>query len=175
MKKWILIILISFCVMTGCSDTSSYAQIDIYKNYYQAISEMTKFEEESDYYTLSGEIQQSDSGTYLYYIILDDPKIAMYDVVMMAVENHIAYESSVKMMPSIGIFDDTYSLIPNQVNKEAGYAKGIVISGETDSESVSLNLVVEWKDKNKAITSRIFHSILIDSSGLQFVDESAVS
>ena len=40
---------------------------------------------------------QWDDGTYRYYVIFDEPKISMYDIVIMTVENGKPYEESVKM------------------------------------------------------------------------------
>ncbi len=174
MKKVLLFITI-LGILTGCSSrTKNTVQMDIYESYYQSISETTKFTEESRFYTLSAEITQTKDGKYSYYIVLDQPHIAMYDVVMMAVENHISYDASVKMMPSIGIFDEPCNLVPNQINVDNGYAEGIVISGESQDPQVSLNLLVEWKDQSEKKTSRLFHSIRIDADGLHFVEESAV-
>jgi hypothetical protein len=89
----------------------------------------------------------------------------MYDCVVFIVENNILYSEAVKMMPCMGIFDDKVSMVPNQVNKEAGYVKGISVSGSCSEESVYLHILVEWKDRNRKDTYREFHSYLMSPAG----------
>ena len=92
----------------------------------------------------------------------------MYDVVMLAVEDDIPFDSAEKMMPSIGVFEKKdYSLVPFQTRVTAGYVKGLVISGECDQPSVNLKLMVEWRDQSRKNSVREYLAFTLDSSGYE--------
>ena len=92
----------------------------------------------------------------------------MYDVVLMGDENNIEYSEAKKMMPSIGLLSDKYSLIPFQSNSEKNYVKGLVISGESKEASVQLKLLVEWSNRLRDKQYREFFDITLDESGISF-------
>lgn len=167
--KKIFFILTSMCiVLTGCTkkDDKADAEAALYESYYESISSNEIFITQSNYYSLSGEIVQINDGTYRYSIILDSPQVAMYNVVMMAVENDIPYMNATKMMPSIGILDDQYSLVPYQSNSSRNYVKGLVISGESDTSSVNIKLLVEWTNRSHEKEFREFWSFSLDENGI---------
>ena len=167
MKKIYCLFLSTLLVLSGCS--SKKQALSLYEAYYQIISENTEYVEESSNYSLSYEVEKSDDGNYYYYIFLDSPTISMYDVVMMAIENDVSYSSNLKMVPSIGIFDGNYNLVPNQINKDKGYVKGLVISGESEEDTIHIKLMVEWKNKNRDKTSREFHNVELTENGYSYV------
>lgn len=150
-------------MLAGCSkkDTDQAAKAVVYETYYRTLEDTTSFTDGSEYYTISTEMASLPDGTYRYYIIVDEPKVAMYDVVMLAIEEGVLYDSSDKMMPSIGIYDSVNSMIPGQVNSSAGFVKGMVISGECTDPEVDLRLLVEWKDKTKEKSTREFITLHI--------------
>lgn len=180
MRK-ITVILSLICVvfLSGCNtskkeDTAvSKAKQEEYETYYNAVLENPVFAGSSTNYDISLEMNRVPDGTYRYYVIVDDAKTAMYDVVMIAVENDTPYDSAVKMMPSSGIFEDPVSLIPGQVNKKDGYAKGIVMSGETDQKSVNLKILIEWSNQDLTEKSREFLSFQLTPDGVQTADQEA--
>lgn len=165
MKRWTGLFL-SCLLLTGCTgkDTEPAALVK-YRSYYTAISECTDFTEESSSYSLGLEMAASEGEGFSYYIVVDEPRVSMYDVVVMAVEDDIPYSSAADMMPSIGIFDGPYTMIPNQVNREDGYVKGVVASGFSGSEPVSLKILVEWKDRYKENTYRDFYHVSLSCDG----------
>lgn len=120
--------------------------MDEYETYYVEVQSNGHYESSSKNFDLSMEMTQVDDGSYRYYVILDNPRTAMYSVMMIAVENDIPYDACDKMVPSFGIFEDRVSLVPGQINTDEGYVKGISISGETKEAEVSLKLLVRWKD-----------------------------
>lgn len=172
MRK-ITVLLCSICMLflSGChtqkkvGTTVSKAKQEEYETYYNAVLENPVFAESSPDFDISLEMNQVPDGTYRYYVILDHAKTAMYDVVMIAVENDTPYDSADKMMPSSGIFEDPVSLIPGQVNKKDGYAKGIVLSGETDQKSVNLKILTEWSNQDHTEKSREFLSFHLTPEG----------
>ncbi len=160
MRKKLTAVLAAVLILAGCrSGKNTDTGMVNYEGYFRAVEANAKFEESSLYYTVSTEMNQMADGTYRYYLIIDEPKIAMYDIVILAVENNAEFERTSKMMPSSGIFDDAVSMIPGQVNSAAGYVKGIALSGETDQPTVELRVQVRWNDKNRQKETREFLTV----------------
>ena len=157
-------------VMVGCQNNTNSSSETSYEVYYRVIEENTSFKNESDYYTISGEMVEMDDGTYRYYIIIDEPKVTMYDVIILMVEDDIPYETNTKMMPSSGIFEKPVCMVPNQVNTEDGFVKGIVLSGETNKGVVKIEMVVEWQNSGRTITTRDFISFNLNVRGIQYTE-----
>ncbi|MBR2811809.1 MAG: hypothetical protein IKD69_10545 [Solobacterium sp.] len=160
MKKMLLICLTAVTILTGCrpKTTADDANLDAYRTYFDSIVYNSQFTSSSEYYSISTEMVKIREGSFRYYVFFDEPQVSMYDVIILAIENDMAYNEE-KMMPSIGIFDSRYSMIPYQVNLDEGYVKGIVISGECSEPQLQLKIMVEWKDHNRANTYREFHQL----------------
>lgn len=152
MKKRIgtvcLLLLLSGCSITKEKNTQENvnARMDEYETYYLEVQTDGHYETESSNFDLSCEMTQVEDGSYRYYVILDNPKVAMYNVLIMCCENNIPYAKADKMMPSFGIFEDRVSLVPGQVNSDDGYVRGISVSGESSEDHVDLKILVRWKD-----------------------------
>lgn len=164
-KNRYLAALLCVNLLAGCT-ASSGSEVSRYEIYYRAIEENTRFASASENYTVSAEMTQWDDGTYRYYVIFDEPKISMYDIVIMTVEDERPYQEAVKMMPSSGVFDASSSMIPNQVNSKAGFVKGLIVSGECENDEIELSFLVEWKDKSKKTTSREFLRFTLNMEGI---------
>lgn len=169
MKKLVAILLLICSV--GCIGKGKNDEISkqtAYEGYYQTLESVNRFQDESDFYSMSADMVQLPDGTYRYYIFLDKPQIAMYDVVLLAVENGVSFDMENRMMPSMGIFDkEDINMIPFQANPQSGYAKGLVISGTCDTSEITVKLLVEWKDMLRENTMRQFHLINISFDGNQ--------
>ncbi len=165
MNKKLIAASLSALLLTGCAPKNT-TDVTRYETYYRAIEENTKFLSSSENYTVSAEMTQWDDGTYRYYVIFDETKTAMYDIVIMAVEDGRPYEEAVKMMPSSGVFDAPSSMIPGQINSKSGYVKGVIVSGECEEDSIDLDFMVEWKDKGKKDTVREFLSFTLNMEGI---------
>ena len=168
-----LLLLLCILVCSGCRISNQKPAVrgeTSYEGYYRSIEGNEKFSDYSLYYDISAEMTTLADGSHRYYIFLDSPQIAMYDVTMLAVENEIPYESAGKMMPNIGVFETTdYSLIPFQSNAKAGYMKGLVISGECAEDTVNLRMLVEWSDKTMEKTRREYIAFSLDKNGFRSV------
>ena len=167
MRK-IAVLLLCIGLLAGCTRTavSDELMMASYEGYYLAVQDNERFQDGSDYYNLYGEMSKIGDGTYRYYVFLDNAQIAMYDVVMLAVENGIPFAEAETMMPSIGIFEKTdYSLIPYQSRPVSGYVKGLVISGESQEDSIDLKLMVEWRDQSRKNTYREYIAFTLTPSG----------
>ena len=170
MQKLLTSLLCAF-MLAGCfARKDNSANFAAYEGFYKSIQDNDKFQDGSLYYQITADMSTLADGSHRYYIFLDDAQIAMYDVVLLAIENSTPFENSTKMMPSIGIFESQeYSLIPNQARTEKGFVKGLVLSGETPEDSVDITMLVEWRDKNKENAHREYLSFTITEAGFTAV------
>ncbi len=172
MRRLMIALTLCAALISGCHRQS---EEDIYRVNYEAycrsLAEATKFSPMSKYYSVSGAMSELPDGTYRYYVFVDEPKVAMFDVVVLAVESGMEYASSGKMMPSSGIFGTPCSMIPYQVNKENGYVKGIMLNGECAEDHVSLRVMVEWKDRTRKNTNREFIELSLSMAEDPYVPE----
>lgn len=128
--------------------------MNMYRSCYQTLYEQKEFHSDSSFFSISMEIARAADGSYAYAVILDEPRTAMHDIRALVIEDDIPYDQETKMMPSAGIFDEPCSMIPNQVNRSAGYVRGIALSGNTDHSPVSLRVLVEWKSESAGSMQR---------------------
>lgn len=166
MRRWI-VLMICTALLCGCSSSTVSKEMVLYEEAYEKVLNNQDWDTESECYTLSGELGQEDDGTYNYVLILDDVRTAMYHVSLIAVENDTPYDEADKMMPSIGIFDGPFAMIPGQVNSEDGFVKGMAASGETDQSSVDLKIMVSWTNEDSSKTSEEFFHVTLDESGMK--------
>lgn len=177
MKK-IILILTSVLLLQGCSfsDKQNYSKkVEQYESYYQTVLDNDKFSDNSPYFSIKVEMDKVDEG-YVYEIIVDDAKIAMYDVKIMVVENRKDYSEEDKMMPTAGIFDDQiYNVIPNQSRIEKGYMSGFQLLGETNEDTINLEVLVIFNDYRKLNTYREFLEFDLKYGEEEVEEESEVS
>ncbi len=145
MKKFILCLLCLLLVACS-SDNSEKIALGRYEELISQLNYNTSFQSHSEYYDLSYETVKISDNEYRYYIFIDNARIAMYDIVALALSDGV--DTSTLMQPSVGIFEDkNYTMIPNQVKKEAGFVEGLMLSGTVDDLNKKVKLLVEWYDK----------------------------
>ena len=82
---------------------------------------------------------------YRYYVIIDKPTLAMYDIEVLAIEPDGDYQNN--MAANVGIFEEEeYHMIPNQSNVQEGYVKGVIASGLTQNPEITLHIFVQFKN-----------------------------
>ncbi|QIK70421.1 hypothetical protein G7062_08960 [Erysipelothrix sp. HDW6C] len=121
MKKLILSLTL-ILLITGCSfgDRSlANERAKRYETNWESILDTEKFATKSNYFDVHTEISQS-GDIYNYEITIDNPQIAMYEVEVIVIENNAPFTTE-KMMPSAGIFEGQYTMIPNQSRLEKGF------------------------------------------------------
>ena len=128
--KRILIIMLCLLI-TGCkaNETEANDKLDMqYKKYTQKLIEQREFSDGSDEFSIRLVLNKINDNETRYDIIIDSPKINMYDLQAIAkVENDD--ESS---LPSLGILEDeSFSLVPGIVDKTKGIYRGVNLSGVT--------------------------------------------
>ena len=147
MKK-LLITLLIMVLLSSCSQTGKEV-IDPNERYIYIVNLLEEHESynfSSMYFDIEGEMAKIDEG-YRYYITIDNPSIAMYDIELLAIEKDVDYLTN--MAPNIGIFEDTqYNMVPNQTDISNGYMKGIVASGLSSSPKTTLYVFVQFKNQD---------------------------
>ena len=163
MKK--IIALLLTCLLVGCAknDSTSEATAKRYNEMISLINEQIDYNEEESYFSIYAQISKVSDG-YRYYIFIENPKIAMYNVEAIAITKDIDYTTN--MASNIGIFDETkYNLVPNQVKIEDGYAKGLMLSGISANPYNDLYVLVQWRDVSLTNVSREFIHLTANYTG----------
>ena len=155
MKKFFLILLV---LVTLCSCANNKKQEtsseEKYKYLVETLTNYSGFSSGSSYYDINADMSKIEDG-YRYYVTLDNPRLSMYEVSILAIEKDSDYKNT--MAASSGIFDSRCSLIPNQSKVEEGFVKGIVISGTTSVPDATLLVYVNFynRDYSKEYTEYI--------------------
>ena len=164
MKKIITVILLCLlCV--GCTPNKKVENdpTEKYLEMVKALKNYDSFLTDSDYFNISYEMSRLDDGSYRYYLVIDKPRIAMYDIEILAVEKEEDYTT--KMAANAGIFDDTtYNMIPNQANPSKGYMSGIVVSGTTNNPETNVYLLVQWRNEDLSVTYKQYVQLSLNYS-----------
>lgn len=172
MRRLMIALTLCAALISGCHRQSEEDTYRVnYEAYCRSLAEATNLAPMSKYYSISGAMSEMPDGTYRYYVFVDNPRIAMTDIVVLAVESGMEYSASGKMMPSSGIFGTPFSMIPNQVNKANGFVKGVMLNGECAQDNVSLRVLVEWKDRSRKNTTREFIELSLSYEADPYVPE----
>lgn len=156
MKK-IFILLLGLIILSGCSNTAvnEVSSDDRYNDMIELVETNKNYLATAEYYDITFDIA-SIGGGYRYYIFIDNPRIALYNISVIALEDGVDYKTS--MAPSVGVFEGkTYNMIPNQTNSDKGYVKGVVLSGTTTNENPHIKLLVQYQDKMLTSTYRDYY------------------
>lgn len=154
-KKFFCIFLLVF-VLSSCSDdkNSNSSSMKRYNSMIEQLKSRTDFKEKSEYFDINLDVVSIDKG-YRFYVIIDNCKLAMYNIEAIAIENNVDY--SEEMAANIGLFEEfSYSMIPNQTYIAKGFVKGISISGISKNEKPVILVLVTWTNKDLSITKKEF-------------------
>ena len=150
MKKLLIVLSLLLC-LCGCEEDGKQVANpdDRYLYIIEMINEHENFQEVSNYFDISTEMAKIENG-YRYYITVDNPRIAMYDIEILAIEKNVDYRNN--MAANVGIFEDKeYNMVPNQANSSKGYFKGVVVSGISKEPSTTLYIFVQFKNADYSI------------------------
>lgn len=171
MKKIILSCL-TILLLVGCSnqdkiDADALLQYELYWN---SIINETTYLSSSRNFSIEAEIDKTSEG-YEYYVVVDEPKIAMYDVKIMVIENRERFDEFDRMLPSVGIFDARFNMIPNQVRTDKNYREGAVLVRQKLTEpALSIQVMVTWQNYTKLDTFKEFFEFELDYNAQEAVE-----
>lgn len=164
MKKLLLIALL-LC-LCGCQNQKKQdiSGEDKYLSLIETLKEYSGFSDGSQYYDVTCEMTPiyGGNGGFRYYITIDNPKISIYEMQVLAIEKDVDYTNT--MAACSGVFDTRYSMIPNQSNPDDGFVKGIVISGISNKPQTTLYMYVNFynRDYSKEYTEHIKIDVAYD-------------
>lgn len=154
MIKKILMILCIVLLLSGCSKKSETDYKEKYSNLVEALSSHTSFASSSQYFDIEADIAKTNDG-YRYYVIVDNPQVAMYGVEIVAVEKGINYMNN--MAANVGVLDETeYNMLPGQARKQANYVAGLSVSGVSAIPNPTIYVLVNWHGKTQDIAQEFF-------------------
>ena len=172
----ILCLFLSSCQNNDTSETQR--KQEQYIKHYEEVIENTIFSSRNAApFDISVAMNLLGDGTYRYDIIIDNPRVSMYNIEIIAIENNVSYQNATKLMPTFGIFDSSsYNMIPYQTNVDNGYVKGIIVSGITSEQVINLKIKVTWTDYSRVESSKIFIELEVnfnnqDSKNKEVVDD----
>lgn len=151
------IFIVMLCLLiTGCkSDRNEISdKLDVqYQKYTQKLIEQQEFNNESNEFSIRLVLNKINDSETRYDIIIDSPKINMYDLQAIAkVEND--NESS---LPSLGILEEeSFSLVPGVVDKTKGIYRGVNLSGVTKEKKIKVIIYLSFysDENNKKLEER---------------------
>lgn len=142
-KLLVVLLLISLC---GCKQIGK-EDVDPNQRYFsliETLKDRDNYLESSNYFDINVAMSKIEDG-YRYYVTIDKPKAALYDIEVMAIEKDVDYTST--MAANAGIFGESeYSMIPNQKNPDKGYVSGINISAVSEKPQTTLYIYVSFKN-----------------------------
>lgn len=154
MKKsgLLLIVLMILTACSGFDQKLDKESLMLYETYWKSLLNETQFQKNSRNFDISAEIVHGESG-YDYYVTVDNPKIAMYDVEIVVVEDGKRFDSVEEMLPSAGIFEKKFNMVPNQTRTEKGFMEGAALARyDFEEPEVTLQILVSWKNYTKLDT-----------------------
>ena len=149
----IIIILLSIFILTGCNNEN--AKDKEYHSYVNILKESTEFESELPF-DISIYLKKLNDDEVTYKVIIDNPKKELKYIEAIIIHDNKTND----IYPSIGIYDDKVSLIPNKVDKDNNIVKGIILTGYIPYSDDINNLKVSFKLLFKYTDSEGEHTII---------------
>ena len=146
-----MIIFLCLFLFAGCSSTVNRQleeeKYNAYLTYYQSILETDDKDSSSPYFDIEVIVNKVDEN-YRYDIVIDNPRIAMFQVKALAIIDGLTIEVDTEnMMPSIGIIDDIeVNLVPGQIDKDRNYQAGIDLTLYSEYSNLNISVMVDWLD-----------------------------
>lgn len=159
MKK-IMIWLFVLCLLAGCTTERNMNEEmnNRYENYIELIINNKSVSSDQIPFQYSLDILKTKEGSYIYELAIHDPLIAMYDVEMIAVD--INAMTADFIAPSIGVVEDeVFNMLPFQSDINKGFYPGLAINGITNKDSITLDVLVVYKDASLSSEKYIFFTI----------------
>ncbi len=154
MKK-LLVLLLCVFLLAGCHNETKQMDEEKYNVYltnYQSILDSEEKKTSSPNFDIQL-VRNELVDKYRYDLIIDNPKIALYNVkVLMIVDNTTRTIETDRMMPSLGMLENReYNLIPYQVDLSQNCYAGLNLSVLDYEPNIHVSVMVSYtnRDKNK--------------------------
>lgn len=172
MRKTIISIL-ALLMLVGCFDSQRVQEEQLirYETYWTLMLNETQFQSSSRNFNIEVDIDKVDNF-YEYYVVIDEPKVAMYDIEIMVIENRELFDAFDRMLPSVGIFDEPFNMVPNQVRRDINYREGAaLVRQEMDEPQVTIQVMVMWKNYTRLDSFREMFEFELDYNAKQTENE----
>lgn len=101
---------------------------------------------------------EESNGEYIYDVDIFNPRVAMYDVEMIAVDRKMITDEY--LAPSLGVAEETqFNMIPNQSDSSLGYYQRLGLNGLAPTNDFTLYMLVTYKDSTKVNEKMVFFTI----------------
>ncbi|MEG2458081.1 MAG: hypothetical protein RSB41_04240 [Bacilli bacterium] len=140
MKKniWILLLLLPIVFLSGCEKKQT-KEDKLYKEY---VSKAVQVKSSSALpFNVELKLEKSSEEEVSYTLIIDKPVSSIKDIKAVLVNTY----SDKDAYPSIGIYDKTPSLIPNEYDESKNHMKGIILGGYLKYKEDIKDLKVTFK------------------------------
>lgn len=156
MKK-ITFFLIAGLMLGGCQSAKQEANYqERYENYMELLIDNNDEVTSNIPFSWNLDMKQVSENEYEYSLAIKDPKVAMYNIRMVAVD--ISEISENEMAPSLGIVEDEkFNMIPNQVNQKKNYYGGVLLTSSSSKSQFRIHAFVSYLDKNQNENYVYFH------------------
>lgn len=145
MKKLLILLMVIFFV-TGCNSTPSNEDTTDqlykeYQNYINKLESSASFEAQADIFDTRIVLNATNKGNYRYDIIIDNPKIEMYNIKIVACID----DGKEATYPTLGILETaTFTMIPGIIDKENNIYKGINLSGISSTKEAKIRFYLTY-------------------------------
>lgn len=159
MKK-VLISLLCVLLLAGCRNETKQMDEEKYNVYltnYQSILDSEDKKTSSPNFDIQL-VRNELTDKYRYDLIIDNPKIALYNVkVLMIVDNTTRTIDTDRMMPSLGMLENReYNLIPYQVDLSKNCYAGLNLSVLDYEPNIHVSVMVSYTNRDKNRNYREF-------------------
>lgn len=162
---YILLILLLTSACQSAAQKQYASNLQRYNAYYTALLNNDKFLDNSDNFDITAVMNKLSETEYRFDVIVDNPRIAMYDIEILVIESGKSLEISSQIMPSIGIFEaGEYNLVPFQINLKSGFTEGFGLSGTVAKTIANLKVLVLWHDYAKVTQKREYFELSVQYS-----------
>ena len=165
MKRFLGVLLAGLIILSSCStaDEDTTTSSEYYYDMLDLLISVESFSSEPVYYDITVDMAKVDDG-YHYYVIVDNAKIAMYNIQVMAIVAGEDYSET--MAANVGIFEGvSYTMIPNQTNVDDGYVAGLSISGLTDEAEATIDVIVRYSTSDMQTVIREYYRYTVTYEG----------
>ena len=163
MRKCSLIVLCLLLLMSGCSRKSKKEEESMknYETFINAVMNNKGAVSKTIPFAYSLIQQKQADGSYKYEVVINNPRVAMYDIQAIAVDQ--AVDSNTNIYPCLGLvgddIDHSFNMLPFQAYPGADYWQGIILDGISKKKQFTLNVLVSWSDATRTNTFNAFFNL----------------